>query len=266
MDGLHSALESPIPRLPDKPCLPRVKINNDKSYTKRNHLNKPYNRQAVVGLRRALVSHKNYLSQMKPNTKSYLTNFSSVYSPGSDIMSSWLLSKKSNSKKKTTSTFLETNAWTSLVSNGEKRVKRNNELHKGESTKTFLRNKFISRTVTKPKSPSVTEELLRNSKLQRQKKSQMLEFQEKMSNKIRNEYNIKGKSKDSKHKKSISKVAEQVYGERMFMNKYKSRPKFMENLNSTLSPRKEEKVCLTCSSTSTGRFRPYTSSTAIKKR
>lgn len=88
MDGLHSALESPIPRLPDKPCLPRVKINNDKSYTKRNHLNKPYNRQAVVGLRRALVSHKNYLSQMKPNTKSYLTNFSSVYSPGSDIMSS----------------------------------------------------------------------------------------------------------------------------------------------------------------------------------
>lgn len=63
-----------------------------------------------------------------------------------------------------------------------------------------------------------------------------------MNQKIRNEYNIKLKAK---HDKAPSTSAAFVYGERMFMNKYKYRPKFLGDLNSTLSPRKEVKVCLT---------------------
>lgn len=164
------------------------------------------------------------------------------------------------------STFLETHKVTSLLSNGEKLPKRNNGFSKNEQTRTFHGNKFISRTATKAQFSSEKEHVLRTSKIRRQKKSQMVEFQEKMSKKIRREYNIKGKSKDSKHEKHVSSVAAEVYGERMFMAKYKNRPKFMENLNSTMSPRKEEKVCLTTTSTSSSHFLPYTSSAAKKLR
>lgn len=71
----------------------------------------------------------------------------------------------------------------------------------------------------------------------------MVQYQEKMNQKIRNEYNIK--QKQPKVPSEKSRAAAMVYGERMFMSKYKNRPKFMQNLNSTLSPRKEVNVCLT---------------------
>ena len=65
---------------------------------------------------------------------------------------------------------------------------------------------------------------------------------------IDNEYSSKSKSR-SKETVKLKGQASYVYGERMFMSKYKSKPKFLENLNSTLSPKKE-KVLLSnsCSS------------------
>ena len=78
------------------------------------------------------------------------------------------------------------------------------------------------------------------SKPKTQKKSKMLEFQEKMSSKIRNEYNIKKKGKENL---VISKI--ETYEVKMPMSKYKNSPKFMQNLNCTLSPRNLEKGLLT---------------------
>lgn len=70
----------------------------------------------------------------------------------------------------------------------------------------------------------------------------MIQYQEKMSQKIRDEYNIKSREKENNDDTMESKVASLVYGERIFMGKYKYRPKFMEDLNSTYSPRKETKT------------------------
>lgn len=72
-------------------------------------------------------------------------------------------------------------------------------------------------------------------------KSKYIRYQEKMDRKIREEFNIKKSKKETKYSPANANAAASVYGERMFMNKYKSRPKFMENLNSTFSPQKEKK-------------------------
>ena len=61
IDTLHSVLESPIQRIPNKPWLPKVKIKNEKVISKKLYLNKPYNRHAVVGFR----TGGNYSSQVK---------------------------------------------------------------------------------------------------------------------------------------------------------------------------------------------------------
>ena len=96
IDLLHWGIESPIQRIPNKPWRPKVKIRNDKVSNKKWYLNKPYNRQVVVGFRAA--TNGKYHSLAKNNTNSYLTNFSSVYSPGTENGSASLLSKEKSSK------------------------------------------------------------------------------------------------------------------------------------------------------------------------
>lgn len=92
----------------------------------------------------------------------------------------------------------------------------------------------------------------------------MIQYQEKMSQKIRDEYNIKTKEKENTGTPGVPNVAALVYGERMFMSKYKNRPKFLEDLNSTLSPRKQDAVCLTCSSASSTKLLPQALVSKIK--
>ena len=87
----------------------------------------------------------------------------------------------------------------------------------------------------------------------------MIEYQEKMNSKIRDEYNIKKKDKENFDPPAKTKVASLVYGERMFMEKYKNECKFMENLNSTLSPRKGEKSLKSCSSSTSKKLIPHKS-------
>jgi len=261
IDELHSGLDSPIPRLPNKPCLPRVKINNDASYVKKTYLNKPFNRQAIVGFRATASSHNNYLSQVKANTKSYLTNFSSLYSPLRNNKSANLLSNEGQYKKPT-STFLESNTGNSILSNDSQKIKSN--VLKGESTAALLRNKFISRTIIKNNELTEKDYAIKSNKFKRQRKSKMIQYQERMNQKIRKEYNIKEKSRENKKEQPSSNVASFVYGERMFMSKYKSHPKFMETLNSTLSPRKDSKTCITHSSVSSSQHMPYGISSSLK--
>jgi hypothetical protein len=96
-----------------------------------------------------------------------------------------------------------------------------------------MRNKEISKTVIKNHeyfSKSIKGKT-------RQRKSKMLQYKEKIGEKLRNEYNIKKPEKKLNHATSSSAAA-LVYGERMFMDKYKNNPKFLQNLNSTYSPRK----------------------------
>lgn len=95
-----------------------------------------------------------------------------------------------------------------------------------------MRNKEISKTVIKNHeyfSKSIKGKT-------RHGKSKMLQYKEKIGEKLRNEYNIKKPEK--KVNQGTSSSAALVYGERMFMDKYKNNPKFLQNLNSTYSPRK----------------------------
>ena len=82
------------------------------------------------------------------------------------------------------------------------------------------------------------EYFAKSNRIKRQKKSKMIQYQEQMNQKIRTEYNIKSRS-PNKDPAKPSKQASLVYGERMFMSKYKSKPKFLQTLNSTLSPKKQ---------------------------
>lgn len=144
IDVLHAGIESPIQRIPNKPCLPKVKIKSGKAFNKKCYLNKPYNRQAVVSFQ--MNSANNYSSHIKSYSKSYMTNFSSAYSPGTDNGSSSVLTREEKSGKKPTYTFLETNACLSMLSTHD--IARRNRA-KGESTTTLLRSKLASKTVIK---------------------------------------------------------------------------------------------------------------------
>lgn len=89
IETLHLSLESPMQWRQDKPKLPIVKIKSTNSAFKNSLLKKPFNRQAIVGHQSL---HKiYYLSQVK--------------------------SKQTSQKQ---STFIDTNAWTSIMSTGEK--------------------------------------------------------------------------------------------------------------------------------------------------
>jgi len=269
LDELHGILESPIPRLPNKPCLPKIKIKNEKWISKKTHLSKPYNRQAIVGFRAATTPQNNYLSQIKNNTKSYVTNFSSIYSPTTASDSSWLLAK-GKLYKKTTSTFLETNAWSSMLSNCDNKLKRNP--CKDESTSSLLRNKLSSNSIVKNKQHDL-DYIIKSTKAKlyggydikhRDRTGSKTNLAELIEE--NDEYNVKKEHKNSTKEYSVSTVAAMVYGERSIISKYKNRPKFMENLNATLSPRKEAKICLTCTSKSSTQIMPHILSTALKQR
>lgn len=51
LDMLHFSIESPIQKVANKPCLPKVNIKSSNLMTKKCYLSKPYNRQAIVGFR-----------------------------------------------------------------------------------------------------------------------------------------------------------------------------------------------------------------------
>lgn len=97
---------------------------------------------------------------MSSNSKPYLSNFSSIYSPNRTDNGSILQSTSKSSFKKQTSTFMSKNEGKSLLSKGRKQLQ--NSHHKGESTNKLLKNKFISLTVVK--NPTATKKIVRNTK------------------------------------------------------------------------------------------------------
>ena len=242
---LHMAIESPIQKLPNKPLLPKVRIKHTRTVNKKLYLSKPFNRQAIVGIRNTSKiktstnnsNWNNYLSQIKSSTSSF---------------------KGSN--------FIETNAWTSVLSANEKFRKYNLKCESALKlrdlgiSKTVIKNYRNNQLVSANKrslkytqsssgnfSPDNKDYFARSSKIKKQRKSKMVRYQEKMNQKIRVEYNIKNWKED--RTTVTSKQSSMVYGERMFMSKYyKNKPKFLQNLNSTLSPRKEFGNCMTPSS------------------
>lgn len=126
-----------------------------------------------------------------------------------------------------------------MLSNREKSKSNKTKI---ETASSILRSKLGSKTVIKSTKSDPKNMTTKFSKLKPQKKSKIIEFQEKMNSKIHKEYNIKKKEKENQNNPSKSKVVNLVYGERILMNKYKNQPKFIGDLNSTLSPRKEEKI------------------------
>ena len=91
LDMLHFSIESPIQKVANKPCLPKVNIKSSNLMTKKCYLSKPYNRQAIVGFR-ATPNNCTWVKSNPPRTNSYLSNI------------------KSNSESYKGSTFLDTNA------------------------------------------------------------------------------------------------------------------------------------------------------------
>lgn len=79
LDKLNINNEPLIQKLPNKPLLPKVKIKNTKTVNKKLYLSKPFNRNAIVGIRNtpknqtsiSNVGCNNYLSQIKSSTSSF---------------------------------------------------------------------------------------------------------------------------------------------------------------------------------------------------
>lgn len=105
---------------------------------------------------------------MHSNTKSYLTNFSSVHSPGTGSSSSIVQPRETHYKKQA-STFLESNNSSSILSQGEKRTKV--EESKENSTSKLLKNKIVSMNAIK--STAEKESVVKNSKAFQKKRSKV---------------------------------------------------------------------------------------------
>lgn len=137
---------------------------------------------------------------------------------------------------------------------------------KSGSNSALTKRKIESKTVIKQNKAMDVDYFSKSSKPKPQKKSRVVEYQQKLNSKIRDEYNIKKKDKENWEDEDKPTLASQIYGERMFMSKYRNEWKFMENLNSTLSPRKEEKTLMSCTtSTSKNKLVPHKSAISIKK-
>ena len=190
----------------------------------------------------------------------YQTNSSSVYSPWSEAGWSSLISKD-KLLKKPASTFIETTVCSSMLSNRE--GGKTNKAQ-AESTSSILRSKLISKTVIKSEKKNEKSSISKLLKLKPQKKSKMLEFKDQMNSKIHQEYNIKRKEKENLCNQSKLKTPNLAYGERMLMLKYKNQPKFMGNLNSTLSPRIEDKTLFVWTSSKSTKFKPMAAVSAGK--